>query len=304
VSEVAGRTTRFPHLLAPSAKVAALDDASRVEYITSDHWIGYTRAKEGIARLERLYSWPRKVRMPCLLIVGETNQGKTMILERFLSVHLRGSGGVAEKIPIAYMRMPGIPTVSAFLGKLLEELGAPRRPRASAGDMEQVAIDVMKQCGTRMLIIDELHSILPGVRNAKHEFLTLLRAIGNEVRIPIVGAGTFDAYLAIRSDPQLENRFKPFILPKWEEGEESKLLIRSFCEILPLRRASQLDGDQMTRYLLERSNGNLGELTGLLGAAAELAIATGEERINQSVLAATDYDGPVTRRDSLAEIAR
>lgn len=42
---------------------------------------------------------------------------------------------------------------------------------------------------------------------------TLLRFLGNELKIPIVGDGTRDAYLAIRSDDQLENRFAPFVLP-------------------------------------------------------------------------------------------
>ena len=55
-------------------------------------------------------------------------------------------------------------------------------------------------------MIDELHNVLGGRGDSPHEFLNLLRFLGNEVRIPLTGAGTRDAYLAIRSDPQLENR--------------------------------------------------------------------------------------------------
>jgi hypothetical protein len=38
--------------------------------------------------------------------------------------------------------------------------------------------------------------------------------------VPIVGVGTREASLAIRSDDQLENRFEPVILPLWQEGPE------------------------------------------------------------------------------------
>jgi len=39
--------------------------------------------------------------------------------------------------------------------------------------------------------------------------------------------GIRDAYLAIRSDDQLENRFHPLLLPPWELGEELARLLAS-----------------------------------------------------------------------------
>ena len=44
--------------------------------------------------------------------------------------------------------------------------------------------------------------------------MNLLRFLGNDLRIPLVGVGTREAYLAIRSDDQLENRFEPLTLPR------------------------------------------------------------------------------------------
>jgi hypothetical protein len=51
--------------------------------------------------------------------------------------------------------------------------------------------------------------------------LNLIRFLGNELCIPLVGVGTREAYLATRSDDQLENRFEPFTLPLWEPDEEA-----------------------------------------------------------------------------------
>ncbi len=81
-----------------------------------------------------------------------------------------------------------------------------------------------------MLIIDEIHNSLGGQNNKQREFLNLLRLIGNELKIPLICVGTKDAYLAIRSDTQLENRFELFVLQdgKWEEN-----MIRCWLAWLP-----------------------------------------------------------------------
>ena len=48
------------------------------------------------------------------------------------------------------------------------------------------------------------------VGERQRELLNLLRYLGNELRIPLACLGTREAYLAIRTDDQLENRFEPF----------------------------------------------------------------------------------------------
>ncbi|EPK3350627.1 TniB family NTP-binding protein, partial [Pseudomonas aeruginosa] len=54
-----------------------------MERLRADRWIGYPRAVEALNRLEALYAWPNKQRMPNLLLVGPTNNGKSMIVEKF-----------------------------------------------------------------------------------------------------------------------------------------------------------------------------------------------------------------------------
>ncbi|MGA8517497.1 MAG: TniB family NTP-binding protein, partial [Pseudonocardiaceae bacterium] len=50
------------------------------------------------------------------------------------------------------------------------------------------------------------------VGETRPKFLNLIRFLGNELDIPLVGVSTREAYLAIRADDQLENRFEPFVL--------------------------------------------------------------------------------------------
>lgn len=64
------------HLLPGTLGLASLPAAERIQRIRADRWIGYPRAVEALNRLETLFAWPSKQRMPNLLLVGPTNNGK------------------------------------------------------------------------------------------------------------------------------------------------------------------------------------------------------------------------------------
>jgi len=160
------------------------------------------------------------------------------------------------------LQMPSEPSVIRFYVALLAALGAPLRPRQRLAELEQVTLGLLRAVGVRVLVIDELHNVLTGRGDARREFLNLIRFLGNELRIPLVGVGTREAYLAIRSDDQLENRFEPFTLPRWQPDAEACSLLASFATSFPLRRPSPIATEEMAAYLLTRSDGTIGELPG------------------------------------------
>lgn len=284
------------HLTASAQRIAVLPSAERVAHVRADRWIGYTRASDALVRLEALFAWPQKQRMPNLLLIGPTNNGKSMIIEKFRRAHPSSSLPDREQIPVLVIQMPSEPTVIRFYVALLAAMGAPIRPRQRLAELEQVALELLRAVGVRVLIIDELHNVLSGTVPVRREFLNLLRFLGNELRIPLVGVGTRDAYLAIRSDDQLENRFEPFTLPRWEVDADARSLLASFASSFPLRRRSDLAGVEMATYLLTRSEGTIGELTRLLTDAAIAALDCGEESINRRTLLLAAYSGPTERR--------
>ncbi len=284
------------HLHSTVRESARLPPSERVELIRSDRWIGYPKAVETVARLETLLRWPDKQRMPNLLLVGPTNNGKSMIVEKFRRGHLPVTEPDREHIPVLCVQMPSEPSVLRFYIALLAALGAPLQPRRRLADVEQVSLNLLRATGVRMLVIDELHYVLAGQGNSRREFLNLLRFLGNELRIPIIGVGTQEAYLAVRSDDQLENRFEPVVLPLWNIGADTLSLLASFAAALPLHRPSGIATDDMAQYLLARSEGTIGELTRLLTTAAIAAVESGEESINHRTLVMADYVGPTERR--------
>jgi len=286
------------HLIPNAQKTAQLPGAERIARIRADRWIGYTQAQKALAKLEDLFTHPERQRMPNLLIVGPTNNGKTMLVEKFRRQHpvTTSDDGQTEQIPILAMQMPSDPTISRFYTMLLYSLNAPSFGSRRVSDLEELSLRILRQVGLRMLVIDELHNVLAGSGPQQRQFLNLLRFLGNELRIPLVCVGTKEAYLAIRSDDQLENRFEPFSLPLWTLDDEFSSLLASFAAVLPLRRASQLHLPDIAHYILSKSEGTIGEITTLLTRSAILAVETGSECIDRQILGLVDYSSPTERR--------
>lgn len=71
--------------LAPSImKTALSSDNDRISHIKKDLWLGYSRANTTLQRLEELFYFPKRQRMPNLLIIGPTNNGKSMLITKFV----------------------------------------------------------------------------------------------------------------------------------------------------------------------------------------------------------------------------
>lgn len=289
------------HLTVAAQKSAKLSKDTRIKRIHADTWIGYTRAQTTLTRLEQLFDWPAKQRMPNLLITGLTNNGKSMIIEKFRRQHPSNKPendihSCEAVVPVAVLQMPSEPSVSRFYSMLIRSLGRNTLGRNRVSELEQLALIRLHEVKTRVLVIDELHNVLAGQSDKRREFLNLLRFIGNELCIPIVGVGTRDAYLAIRSDDQLENRFEPLLLPRWQPNDELISLLASFAASFPLHRPSLIATEDMAHYIMNRTEGTIGEIAHFLRLAAIAAIESGEECINSKTLSLAHYSSPLERR--------
>lgn len=285
------------HLLPNICEVALLPVEQRIAKLRGEYWIGYTKAQEALDKMEELLNYPKRVRMPNMLLISPTNNGKTMIIEKFRRNHLSytSENRDHEVIPVLTVQMPSNPSVRRFYGAIITALGSPISYN-SAPRYETVSIKLMKATEVKILIIDELHNLLAGNNNVQREFLNVLRFIGNEMQVSIVGVGIKDAYLAIRSDDQLENRFEPFILPLWQNDNEFSKLLKSITMVLPLQKPSPLLDAEVRSIILSRSEGTIGEIMTLLTRAACEAIISGQEFIDQIILERTKYNSPSERR--------
>lgn len=286
------------HLNESALKLLELTNSERVERIRSPRWIGYPQAKAILSKLEDLLVYPQSHRMPNLLLVGDTNNGKTMLVQRFCTQHPPDDNpsGNGIHVPVLYVQAPPIPDEGRFYNAILELLFAPYKPNDRVDKKQFQAIKLLKYIGLRVLIIDEIHHILAGNLNRQRAFLNVLKYLGNELQVSIVAVGTRDAFRALQTDPQLANRFEPALLPRWEFDTDFLRLLASFERMLPLHEPSELHDTSVATKLFSMSEGYIGELSRLLASAAECAIQTGRERIDVLVLDKIDWVSPSERR--------
>lgn len=286
------------HLHATARAALDLPLPARLAHIRRPRWIGYPRAQHLLAKMDDLLTHPPTHRMPNVLIVGDTNAGKTMLASRFVQMHPADDNpaGNAVIVPVLAVQAPPGPDENRFYNAILEALGAPYTPRERVAQKQVQVLRLLKHIGLRMLIIDEVHNVLSGPVTKQRQFLHVLKYLGNDLQIPLVGVGIKEALRALQADPQLANRFEPAALPRWRLDQEFQRLLVSFERVLPLRDASRLADEHLARKLLALSEGSLGELAALLTSAAVYAVRSGAERIDAQVLAAIEWVPPSERR--------
>lgn len=274
------------HLHESVRPVAGLGADERIAHLRHDRWVDHPLASQALQRLEQLLTTPRRTRMPCLLIYGDSGMGKTMIVEKFKRAHrpfFDPQRGI-EHIDVLAVQMPPIPSQSRFYGQILQALGAPCRPTDRLFAVETVAMGILNDVGPRMIVVDEVHHLLAGSAREQRAALNQLKFLANALQCSVVALGTQDARTAMQTDPQISSRFRPLELPRWHEGEPLLRFLASFASLLPLRQASRLGDRTLARVVLERSGGITGNIAEILVQAAEVAIRTGRERIDLELL--------------------
>lgn len=291
--------SEYPHLLPSLWSLLDRPIEKKIHYIQSDRWIGYSKANEILQKMDDLLTHPKVDRMPSMMVVGATNNGKTQILNRFLKNHPPSPNYGGEKIiaPVIGIEAPPGPSDSAFYSAILRKLYE-KVPAQSADAVRDRACEVLEKVQAKVLVIDELHNILAGSSRKQQLMLNAIKYLSNTLNISIIGGGTENLIPAVSVDSQLQNRLKPERLPLWREGEEFESLLESFEYILPLKLPSDLTSPRLANKILAMSEGTIGEISALINAAAIHAIKSGEERITQEILNKCGFVSPSDRRKS------
>ena len=273
----------------------------RIDFIREERWITYTVANEVLHKMDLLLSHPKKNRMPGMLIVGETNNGKSSIVQKFLSNHKPFRGEAWQEtteIPVIAVLAPPKPNLSELYSSILEQFSIPFKNGDKVAKKEQLIKYYFGLCKLKVLIIDEIHNILSGPRGQQIVFMNALKNLSTSLEISIIVVGIKEALRATNTDTQISNRFKPVFLPKWEISDEYLSLLASIEKTLPLRKPSEIATNiKMAETILEMSDGYIGEIVDLIVAAAIYAIESGSERISMKELVSCDFVRPTHRKD-------
>lgn len=272
----------YPHIAPAFRSVMSMPDEARLRFIDEPRWIGYQGASHVIAHLLAMMSLPKRPRMPNLLLVGEPHNGKTHILDHFKKLHGQSfvNDNSEPEIPVLIVQAPPGPVEKDLLIAILDKFSAPFRFSDPVVKLRHQAIHMLRHCNVKILIIDEVHSMLSGSSMSQRQVMAAIKYLCNELMIPIVCAGTRAATQIVSQDPQHASRFEAISLDTWALDDEFRRLVSSFEQVLPLKLRSNLRSKDTLTELHIHSRGIIGDLHALLRDCAKHAIQSGAEMID------------------------
>jgi hypothetical protein len=272
----------FGHLDPLYRRYAALPDHERIQWILADRWVGFDQAQAALDRLDALLAYPARDRMPCLLIYGDTGMGKTKIVRKFERLHpptFCQATGVTRR-PVVVAQIPPEPVERDLYRELLASLDAPALAGGTLAREKDVCRSLLRTVEARMIVLDEVNGMLAGTYRQQRVFLNALRFLANDLRAPLVCAGTDLARQALLTDAQLAERFEAFHLERWKNDRAFARLLKSLAAILPLRQASDLESPELRARVHALTAGVTARIFRLIETAAEQAILSGKERLD------------------------
>jgi len=270
-------------------------DGERLQFIRQQKFIRYQKAETVLKRMQELMDEPTKERMPALLLLGDSGNGKTSIARKFVEMHTFEPSDPNDyfedegDLPVLFVQAPIGPNASDLYDNILRALDVPSR-RDSKSVKEGQIEHYFRVLNVRMMIVDEIHNILSGTVPKKKEFMNALKNLSNSLQIPIVLIGIKDALNAVNTDLQIRSRFKPIMLNRWGFDREYLILLKSIEKTIPLKKPSLIYRDErFARAILDKSNGLFGEIMGIISMLAKEAIVSGREKMAYDMLKSLDY---------------
>lgn len=276
----------FQHVRESYRYVLSLPAKERKRFMDHPKWIGYAAATELLDELQELLEKPRRDRMPCMLVCGESNNGKTTLVRRFAETC--GKPSIDENVdpvkPVIVAQAPPKADEKGLYLAILSRFHAPHRTTDDSRSLCYQVLRLFRRCHVRMLVIDEFHSLWTGTAIKQREVMNAIKFLCNELQVPVVGVGTREAVRVLHVDPQHASRFTAKSLPLWQLDKDFQRMLRSIEMTLPLRNPSGLHRPESARRLHAISGGNLGDLLALVTACARDAIDSGTERIDEATI--------------------
>ena len=160
--------------------------------------------------------------MPCLLIFGDTGMGKTKIVRKFERMHpptFCQATGVTRR-PVIVAQVSGARRARS-LSRAARQRRCPGARRRDPGAGKGRVPIAASNRGARMIVLDEVNGMLAGTYRQQRVFLNALRFLANDLRAPLVCAGTDLARQALLDRRAARRAFRGF--SSWTLEERSRL---------------------------------------------------------------------------------
>ncbi|WP_434778504.1 TniB family NTP-binding protein [Neisseria sp. Ec49-e6-T10] len=282
----------YAHLLEKTAEKTQESNEQRIRYIQAKKWIEYSHAALILKKLNHLLQPPilslSTQNTPSnLLIIGDNNNGKTELINKFRQRHPVDDLQPKLKLPVLYLKASSNADVGQLYGDILHKLFEPYCHNESIENKCNRLIHLLRKIDLGMIVIDEVEYIRFAPHDQQKRYLDALYSLGKELSIPIVALGTSQVLSIFYTTALLPSLFNIVFLPRWQYNYEFLRLLTSFEMVLPLKEASHLIEPKLSKSIFIKTQGKIGEMILLLNKAAIYAIETGKEKIDISCISHT-----------------
>lgn len=292
-------TATYPWLDQPALEVIERTPSERLAWFQSQRvWIPYPRANALLADMQRLIERPRYHRMRGMLVISDSNNGKSRLAQECLARNPMNENPDGDHIilPVLLLEMPPRPDENDVLDSLLEMLSQPFRRKAPISDKRSQVIKVLGRCELRALLVDEVQRLLGARQEMRRVVMDALRYIANQVPVPLIVFSTPRGANALSSSDEMINRLHPEALPAWNLDSDFRMLLSSYEGLLPLREHSRLTTKATAALIHSKTEGLIGEVHDLLELAVESTFSKGSEKIDDELIRSLSWVEPSNRK--------
>ncbi len=270
------------HRLAYHSELVVVETSTVKEIIHQGRLLTLLNQREVSARRGMIVSGPWATgKTTAIKLLGKTHELRTRM--RF-----PGQG----RIPVVYITTPPKGSPRKLASEFANFLGIPSRPRQNVTDIADAVKQVMTDCRTDLVLVDEIHNLNLGT-TAGEDMSDHLKYFTEHLPATFVYAGinvdTSGLFTGLRgrqiSGRSILTRTGPF-----PYNSEWKSLVATLETALRLHhhRPGSLTGQ--AKYLHQRTGGGISSLSHLIRQAAISAILHGTETIDRSLLDTTVID--------------
>jgi len=277
----------------PQKTLQELDknNEDRVNFIKAPKFIKHPKAKKLFKKLTDLMNEPRKDRIRSMLLVGDSNNGKTAMVKKFYEMNIyRNEDEQLFFEHVMLIQAPNRADLHDLYNKMFQFFVVPYRKDEPISERENKIKHYCEVNEVKMIIIDEIQGALIGSVTKQMEFMSGIKNLSNVLKIPIVLVGIPKGVSLVSSDHQLKSRFVPTKIKKWQLDKDYLSLLYAIEKTLPLKEPSKIyENEKLFTEILELSDGLIGDIVTICNLLAIEAIESGKEKIERKMLKEIEY---------------
>lgn len=284
----------FKHLNSVAEKYIDASVKERVSYILSERFIRHRAVDKLIDHVEYLMRRPPQTRAWGLVVEGEPGSGKTLLAKAIEKNYLPtpATSDAPPSLPVVSISMTGANTARTIHNRILERLGTPIASNLRISEREQLAIRLLGEAGTKLLILDELQDVLRTTPRQRQGTLDAIKLLMNTLYIPVLGLGIHSVSHVFKEDPHLNARFDHQILPPWAIDRSFASFLATLEANIPLENPSNLHQRPLMKLILNLGRSNTSRIVRLVSNAAVFGLLNGDGRITAKNLEAASKNPP------------